>query len=106
LGTGCLVDSCGLVACQEGLEQVCLNGRTGTYNALEQDGKTPTYGGIQIQCCSSRFYHIKLSLAAVAPCVCRNHNIFSIKTLEELERTQVLLGLGGLGHISLVLLWC
>lgn len=39
-GTGCLVDSCRTCEnCQDGLEQFCLNGMTGTYNSLEQDKK-------------------------------------------------------------------
>ena len=43
---GCIVDSCRHCDnCQEGLEQYCLNGNSQTYNGLEQDKKTPTYGG-------------------------------------------------------------
>ena len=45
-GVGCLVDSCRHCPnCEEGLEQFCDKGMIGTYNSLERDGKTPTYGG-------------------------------------------------------------
>ena len=46
VGVGCFVDSCRTCSsCKQDLDQYCLEGHTGTYNALERDGKTPTYGG-------------------------------------------------------------
>src|ERR1700743_2586336 len=45
-GTVWLVDSCRMSKiCKQDLEQYCLTGSSQTYNGLEQDGKTPTYGG-------------------------------------------------------------
>ena len=42
-GVGCFVDSCRTCpSCLAGEEQYCENGMTGTYNAYEKDGKTPT----------------------------------------------------------------
>jgi uncharacterized zinc-type alcohol dehydrogenase-like protein len=42
---GCLVDSCrDCENCKQGLEQYCLTGAVGTYNARGKDG-VPTYGG-------------------------------------------------------------
>src|SRR3954454_3968122 len=45
-GVGCMVDSCGKCrGCRDGLEQYCEGQLVLTYNSLEKDGKTPTYGG-------------------------------------------------------------
>lgn len=106
-GTGCLVDSCRKCEnCKEGLEQFCSNGSTATYNALEQDGKTPTYGGYSntIVVHEDFVLHIsdKLDLAAVAPLLCAG-----ITTYSPLKHWKVgkghklaVLGLGGLGHMA------
>src|SRR5471030_1679980 len=49
-GVGCFVDSCRTCEnCKEGLEQFCLVGMVATYNGLEKDGKTPTFGGYSSQ---------------------------------------------------------
>lgn len=106
-GTGCLVDSCRTCEnCKEGLEQFCLNGMTGTYNSLEQDGKTPTYGGYSktIVVHEDFVLHVsdKLPLDAVAPLLCAG-----ITTYSPLRHWKVgkghkmaVLGLGGLGHMA------
>ncbi|QZK90249.1 NAD(P)-dependent alcohol dehydrogenase [Flavobacterium sp. CHNK8] len=106
-GTGCLVDSCRTCEnCKEGLEQFCINGRTDTYNALGQDGVTPTYGGYSntIVVHEDFVLHIsdKLDLAAVAPLLCAG-----ITTYSPLKHWKVgkghklaVLGLGGLGHMA------
>src|SRR5277367_4438828 len=45
-GVGCMVDSCKECnSCKEGLEQYCEVRNVLTYNDIELDGKTPTYGG-------------------------------------------------------------
>ncbi len=45
VGVGCFVDSCRECDhCRQGLEQYCVTGGTGTYNARDKDGE-PTYGG-------------------------------------------------------------
>src|SRR6476620_7417696 len=45
VGVGCMVDSCKeCPSCNEGLEQYCERGAIMTYNGVEKDGKTPTYG--------------------------------------------------------------
>jgi uncharacterized zinc-type alcohol dehydrogenase-like protein len=106
-GTGCLVDSCRTCSnCKEGLEQYCLNGSTATYNSLEQDKKTPTYGGYSntIVVHEDFVLHIskKLNLAATAPLLCAG-----ITTYSPLKHWRVgkghklaVLGLGGLGHMA------
>jgi len=106
-GTGCLVDSCRECEnCKEGLEQYCLNGNVGTYNSLERDGKTPTYGGYSntIVVHEDFVLHLsdKLDLAATAPLLCAG-----ITTYSPLKHWKVgkghklaVLGLGGLGHMA------
>jgi len=106
-GTGCLVDSCRTCEnCQQDLEQYCLNGNSQTYNGLEQDKKTPTYGGYSnsIVVHEDFVLHIsdKLDLAAVAPLLCAG-----ITTYSPLKHWKVgkghklaVLGLGGLGHMA------
>ncbi|MBS1565425.1 MAG: NAD(P)-dependent alcohol dehydrogenase, partial [Bacteroidetes bacterium] len=106
-GTGCLVDSCRVCDnCKHGLEQYCTNGHSQTYNGLEQDKKTPTYGGYSntIVVHEDFVLHIsdKLDLAAVAPLLCAG-----ITTYSPLRHWKVgkghkvgVLGLGGLGHMA------
>src|SRR5687768_2841319 len=46
VGVGVFVDSCRECAsCQDGEEQYCDQGMTGTYNARERGTGAPTYGG-------------------------------------------------------------
>lgn len=106
-GTGCLVDSCRTCEnCQDGLEQFCLNGMTGTYNSLEQDKKTPTYGGYSntIVVHEDFVLHIsdKLSLAAAAPLLCAGITTYSPLRHWKVGKGHKLavLGLGGLGHMA------
>lgn len=106
-GTGCLVDSCRKCEnCEEGLEQFCLNGFSATYNGLEQDKKTPTYGGYSntIVVHEDFVLHIsdKLSLPAVAPLLCAGITTYSpIKFLGVKKGDKLaVLGLGGLGHMA------
>ncbi|MBO9672278.1 MAG: NAD(P)-dependent alcohol dehydrogenase [Sphingobacteriaceae bacterium] len=106
-GTGCMVDSCQVCEnCKQGLEQYCLEGNTQTYNDLERDGKTPTYGGYSntIVVREEFVLHVpeKLNLAAVAPLLCAG-----ITTYSPLKHWKVgkghklaVLGLGGLGHMA------
>ena len=106
-GVGCLVDSCRTCAkCQEGLEQYCENGSVGTYNALERDGKTVTYGGYSKQIVTTEDFVLKVSekldVKAVAPLLCAG-----ITTYSPLRHWKVgkghkigVLGLGGLGHMA------
>ncbi|MES2279040.1 MAG: NAD(P)-dependent alcohol dehydrogenase [Bacteroidota bacterium] len=106
-GTGCLVDSCRVCEnCKQDLEQYCLNGNSQTYNGLEQDGKTPTYGGYSntIVVHEDFVLHIsdKLNLAAVAPLLCAGITTYSPLRHWKVGKGHKLavLGLGGLGHMA------
>lgn len=106
-GVGCLVDSCRTCEnCQEGLEQFCLNGSTGTYNSLEKDGVTRTFGGYSKCIVVNEDFALKvpknLDMKAVAPLLCAG-----ITTYSPLRHWGVgpgqkvgVVGLGGLGHMA------
>jgi len=107
VGVGCLVDSCRTCEnCQEGLEQYCLNGGSGTYNGLEQDKKTPTYGGYSNTIVVHEDFVLsisdKLNLAAVAPLLCAGITTYSPLRYWKVGKGHKLavVGLGGLGHMA------
>lgn len=106
-GTGCLVDSCRVCDnCKQDLEQYCLNGSSQTYNGLEQDHKTPTYGGYSntIVVHEDFVLHISpdLNLAAAAPLLCAGITTYSPLRHWKVGKGHKLavLGLGGLGHMG------
>ena len=106
-GTGCLVDSCRICDnCKDGLEQYCTNGHSQTYNGLEQDKKTPTYGGYANTIVVHEDFVLsiseKLDLAAVAPLLCAGITTYSPLRYWKVGRGHkvAVLGLGGLGHMG------
>jgi len=106
-GIGCMVDSCRVCEnCKNDLEQYCLKGSTYTYNGLERDGKTPTYGGYSntIVVHEDFVLHVseKLDLAAVAPLLCAGITTYSPLRHWKVGKGHKLavLGLGGLGHMA------
>ncbi|MDX2002174.1 MAG: NAD(P)-dependent alcohol dehydrogenase [Chitinophagales bacterium] len=106
-GVGCFVDSCRTCpSCQQGLEQYCENGMSGTYNGLEQDKKTPTYGGYSTQIVVDEKYVLKvsdkLSLDAVAPLLCAGITTWSPIMQWKMGKGHRIgvVGLGGLGHMA------
>lgn len=110
VGVGCFVDSCRVCpACKDQVEQFCEKPASFTYNSLEADGKTPTYGGYSSQIVVNENYVLKISpqlpLADVAPLLCAG-----ITTYSPLRRFKVgkgqrvgVIGLGGLGHMAVKL---
>jgi alcohol dehydrogenase (NADP+) len=110
VGVGCMVDSCGTCPeCGVGEEQFCAQGFVSTYNSLEKDGKTPTYGGYSERMTVNENFVLKisptLSPAAAAPLLCAG-----ITTWSPLRHWKVgkgskvgVIGLGGLGHIAVKL---
>jgi len=106
-GTGCLVDSCRVCEnCKSDLEQYCLNGGSYTYNSLEQDKVTPTYGGYSNTIVVHEDFTLrvsdKLDLAAVAPLLCAGITTYSpLRHWKVGKGTKLaVLGLGGLGHMG------
>ena len=106
VGVGCLVDSCRTCGeCHANEEQFC-NGRVATYNALERDGKTPTYGGYSKRMTVDEGYVLKISPsmdpAAVAPLLCAGITTYSpLRHWGVGKGSKVaVVGLGGLGHLA------
>ena len=109
-GVGCMVDSCRTCAsCGEGLEQYCEGHAVVTYNGLEKDLKTPTYGGYSNCIVVDEKYTLKmpanLDLAASAPLLCAG-----VTTWSPLVHWKAgpgmkvgVIGLGGLGHMAVKL---
>jgi uncharacterized zinc-type alcohol dehydrogenase-like protein len=111
VGVGCIVDSCRHCApCREGLEQLCDNMFTGTYNAPTKDAPGHTLGGYAQRIVVDENYVLKIShpveqLAAVAPLLCAG-----ITTYSPLRHWNVgpgkkvgVVGIGGLGHMAIKL---
>jgi uncharacterized zinc-type alcohol dehydrogenase-like protein len=106
VGVGCLVDSCRECGeCHAGEEQFC-DGRVGTYNALERDKKTPTYGGYSTRMTVDESYILKISPkldpAAAAPLLCAGITTYSpLRHWKVGKGSKVgVIGLGGLGHMA------
>jgi uncharacterized zinc-type alcohol dehydrogenase-like protein len=106
-GVGCLVDSCRECApCDRGLEQYCEKGNTQTYNGVERDGKTPTYGGYSKQIVVDQRFVLKVAqesaLETVAPLLCAGITTYSpLRHWKVGKGSRVgVVGLGGLGHMA------
>lgn len=111
VGVGCMVDSCQHCAsCDEGLEQYCENGFTGTYNGHMSGGGDNTFGGYSDKIVVRQEFVLKVThpdadLAAVAPLLCAG-----ITTWSPLRHWKVgpghkvgVVGIGGLGHMGVKL---
>ncbi|MHB1286791.1 MAG: NAD(P)-dependent alcohol dehydrogenase [Leptospirales bacterium] len=109
-GVGCFVDSCGVCdSCREGVEQYCDVSPVWTYNALEKDGKTQTFGGYSSQIVVKEPYCLRISpdlpLSHVAPLLCAGITTYSPLRhfgVKAGDRVGVV-GLGGLGHMAVKL---
>lgn len=109
VGVGCLVGSCGeCQSCKDGEEQFCAKGNF-TYNGMETDGKTPTYGGYSTRVVVDEKFVLRmpanLPLDKAAPLLCAG-----ITTYSPLKHWKVkagdpvaVVGLGGLGHMGVKL---
>lgn len=110
VGVGCLVDSCRQCAsCNEGLEQYCDNGFTGTYGGKDKISGTNnpfTFGGYSDKITVDERFVLRvpenLDLAATSPLLCAG-----ITTYSPLKHWNVgpgqkvgIIGLGGLGHMG------
>lgn len=107
IGVGVFIDSCRKCAsCNAGLEQYCVEGMTGTYNAYERDGKTIALGGYSNKFVIDEDYavHVPSNLdpAGVAPLMCAGITLYSpLKNWNAGPGKKVgVMGLGGLGHMG------
>lgn len=111
VGVGCLIGSCGECAsCQEGLENYCEKGWTGTYSGKTDEAPGHTLGGYSQAIVVDEHFVLKIShsedqLAAVAPLLCAG-----ITTYSPLRRFAAgpgkkvgIVGIGGLGHMGIKL---
>ncbi|MFE7100088.1 NAD(P)-dependent alcohol dehydrogenase [Streptomyces erythrochromogenes] len=106
VGVGCMVDSCRVCEhCRSGQEQHCVQGMTGTYNAVGRDGE-PTYGGYSTHLVVDENYAVRipegLPLDAAAPLLCAGITLYSpLRHWQAGPGKKVaIVGLGGLGHMG------
>jgi alcohol dehydrogenase (NADP+) len=107
VGVGCYVDSCGeCKACRLGQQSYCTGHVAPTYNGLERDNSTPTYGGYSTHIVVDAGYVLRLpdslGLDVAAPLLCAG-----ITTYQPLAEWNAgpgvrvgIVGLGGLGHMG------
>lgn len=106
VGVGCFIDSCRKCeACQAGEEQFCEEGMSLTFNGLERDGQTPTYGGYSTRITVNEDYVLRIPhgmhLKRVAPLLCAGITTYSpLKNHIRAKDNVAILGLGGLGHMG------
>lgn len=107
VGVGCMVDSCKQCpSCNEGLEQYCDHGNIQTYNGLELDGKTPTYGGYSQQITVLDRFVVRIPdsipLENAAPLLCAGITTYSplMHWNAGPGKEVAIVGFGGLGHMG------
>jgi uncharacterized zinc-type alcohol dehydrogenase-like protein len=107
VGVGCLVDSCRTcTSCESHYEQFCLNRSTGTYNSIEQDGVTRTYGGYSDTIVVDENFVLKIpdniTLEKAAPLLCAGITLYSPLSHWKAGpgKKVAILGMGGLGHMG------
>jgi uncharacterized zinc-type alcohol dehydrogenase-like protein len=110
VAVGCMVDSCQkCTSCEEGVEQYCLNGFTGTYNGKDKYLGGRTYGGYSKKIVVDQKFVLKvpenLDLAGAAPLLCAGVTTWSpLKYYNINQDSKVaVIGLGGLGHMAIKL---
>jgi len=109
-GVGCLVDSCmECKNCRMDLEQYCLNGFVGTYNGKDKYLNTHTLGGYSEKIIVDEHFVLRipdnLDPAAAAPLLCAGITTWSPLRHWKVEKGSnvAVVGLGGLGHMSIKL---
>ncbi|PSM39457.1 alcohol dehydrogenase [Streptomyces dioscori] len=106
VGVGCMVDSCRECEnCKAGLEQYCVEGNTGTYNAVDRSGEN-TYGGYSTHIVVDEAFTVRIpegiALDEAAPLLCAGITTYSpLKHWNAGPGKKVaILGMGGLGHMG------
>lgn len=104
---GTVVDSCRHCdACEDGEENYCREGVTGTYNSKDRIDGSPTYGGYSASIVVAEPYVLRLpdslDMAAAAPLLCAGITTWSpLKNWNVGPGSKVgVVGLGGLGHMG------
>jgi uncharacterized zinc-type alcohol dehydrogenase-like protein len=107
VGVGCYVDSCGeCSACLVGEQSYCTVHVAATYNGLERDKTTPTYGGYSTHIVVKSGYVLRipdsLPLDVAAPLLCAGITCYApLSVWNAGPGTRVgIVGLGGLGHMG------
>ncbi len=110
VGVGCMVDSCQhCSACEQGHEQYCAEFPTVTYNGVDRQDRSPTYGGYSERIVVTEKFVLKLPVgmdpASAAPLLCAGITTWSpLRHWKVGEGSKVaVVGLGGLGHMALKL---
>ena len=104
---GTVVDSCRKCdSCEDGEENYCREGVTGTYNSKDRIDGSPTYGGYSASIVVAEPFVLRLpdslDMAAAAPLLCAGITTWSpLKNWKVGPGTKVgVVGLGGLGHMG------
>ncbi|WP_313374870.1 NAD(P)-dependent alcohol dehydrogenase [Chishuiella sp.] len=107
VGVGCMVESCqDCHPCEEGLEQYCENGFTGTYNSTNSKHGGVTYGGYSENIVVEEKFVLSvpenIDVKAAAPLLCAGITTWSpLRHWNVKEGDKVgVIGLGGLGHMG------
>jgi uncharacterized zinc-type alcohol dehydrogenase-like protein len=107
VGVGCIVDSCRVCAqCRAGHEMFCEKGATISFDSLDRDGKSRTYGGYSTHVVVDDRYVLRvprgLDPARAAPLLCAGITTYSPLRQFDCKRGDRVgvVGLGGLGHLA------
>ncbi|WP_423821761.1 NAD(P)-dependent alcohol dehydrogenase [Salinisphaera sp. SPP-AMP-43] len=110
VGVGCMVDSCrDCQACNDGLEQYCLNGFTMTYGSEDPHDGSMTQGGYSTFVVVSERFVVGMpngiDLKSAAPLLCAGITTYSpLKHYGVKAGHKVgVIGMGGLGHMGVKL---
>lgn len=110
VAVGCMVDSCQVCdQCQQGEEQFCRQGNTGTYAGTDRITGGNTQGGYSKHLIVREEFCLRvpdtLDLAKVAPLLCAGITTYSpLRTWNAGAGSRVgVIGLGGLGHMAVKL---
>ena len=107
VAVGTTIDSCRKCdACEDGEENYCREGSTGTYNGKDRIDGSPTYGGYSKAIVVAEPFVLRvpdgLDMAAAAPLLCAGITTYSpLRNWNVGPGTKVgVIGLGGLGHMG------
>jgi len=110
VGVGCMVDSCRTCsACEDDVEQYCLNGFTMTYGSDDRHDGTMTQGGYSDSIVVSEHFVLTMpegiDLPSAAPILCAGITTYSPLRHHGVGKGHKVgvIGMGGLGHMGVKL---